>query len=95
MILKNFEITEEIPINYENKNDELITDYQLYLKCKVDISHRIFIVGIILLCFGIIIIGGLVAATIWKIIDNKNKKNRRLQKNKIETELGAIHSNGD
>ena len=95
MILKNFEITEEIPINYENKNDELITDYQLYLKCKVDISHRIFIVGIILLCFGIIIIGGLVAITIWKIIDNKNKKNRRLQKNKIETELGAISSNGD
>ena len=95
MILKTFEINEGIPINYENEKDEIITAYILDLKCKVDNSHRLFIVIIILICFAIIIFGGLGAVAIWKIIDNKNK--HKLPKNTKEriTELSVMSSNDD
>ena len=96
MILKYFEINEEIPINYEKENDEIIADYEKGIKCeKEDNNKKLVTAIIILLAFVILIILGLGSVVIWKIIDNKKKSNiekKELTQNERMNELSVISS---
>ena len=102
MILKNFEISETIPINYEKEDDEIIYDYEKNVKCdnsdSSDSSKKVTVALIILLIFVALIIMGLGGVVIWKIIDNKNKnnnidENKKIVPNEKMNELSIISSN--
>ena len=91
-IIKNFEINEEIPIKYEHKDDNIIISYEKEIECENKDDKKLFIIFFILFFFVILIVLGLIGVVIWKIIDNKNKKNRDINSGERITELSVITS---
>ena len=91
LIIKVFEINEDIPIKYEKEKDGIITSYEMGEKCQS--NNRLFIVLIILGCFAFLIAVGLGGVLIWKMIDNK-KKAEQIQNTKEKmNELSTISVN--
>ena len=89
LIIKVFEINEDVPIKYEKTKDEIISSYEFGEKCGGK-ANRLFIVLIILGCFVALVAIGLGGVLIWKMVDNK-KKAKKIQNTKERmSELSVI-----
>ena len=89
-IISNYNIDEDIPINYEEDDDEINTSYQKNITCEykrrsiLEMGTGIFILIIIACAFGLILIG----VIIWKCIDNSKKKHNKARTESL-TELSS------
>ena len=90
LIFDNYNIDEDIPINYEKDDDEIYTSYQKNITCEykrrsiLEMGTGIFILIIIACAFGLILIG----VIIWKCIDNAKKKHKK-ERTESLTELSS------
>ena len=68
-ILTYFGISEQIPINFEEENDKIITDNENEILCEDKDKLKLYIALMILFFFVVLVILGFIGVAIWKIID--------------------------
>ena len=92
LLIENFNITENIPINYELKNDDVITSNQKTIKCggEIIVGTGLTILIVVASVLGLCLIG----VIIWKIVSSVKSKNNVIKVDdepRIESlvELGA------
>ena len=75
LLIENFNITENIPVNYELKNDEIITSNQKTIKCggEVVIGTGLIIIIVLALLLGLC----LIVVIVWKITSSIRGKNKK------------------
>ena len=90
LLIEQFKIDEDIPINYETEDDDIVTSYKKILKCKEEIviSNGMIVLIIVAIALGLCLIG----VIIWKIIvamkkKGKNNINSEDDRNESLTEL--------
>lgn len=89
LLISNYFISENIPINYENEDDEINTLFQKNITCEykrkniMEMGTGVIVLIIIAGVLGLFIIG----VIIWKIISSCKKKEIPERKNESLTEL--------
>ena len=94
ILIQNFEIDEEIPVKYEEENDEVIYSYEKDVKCvDEEKNHALFIAVLVLFIFVTLVCLGLGAVIVIKILDNKKKEEKEVKNNKERmSELSIVTS---
>ena len=96
MIINNFEIDEDIPVQYENETDEVIYNKETEIKCEdKDKIKALTIVSILLICFAVLIIVALGGVLAWKMLDNKKKVNKEVKNAQFRMSELSVISNED
>jgi hypothetical protein len=94
MIINNFEIDEDIPVQYENETDEVIYNKEIEIQCEdKDKIKALTIVTVVLVCFVIFMVLGLGGVLAWKILDNRKKEKKEVRNTQFRmSELSVITS---
>lgn len=92
MIINNYEIDEDIPVQYENETDEVIYNNEINVECEdKEKTKALLIVSIVLICFVFVVVVGLGGVLAWKILDNKKKAQKEVRNTKYRmSELSVI-----
>lgn len=96
MIINNFEIDEDIPVQYENETDDIIYDNQIEIQCEDEEKIKaLTIVSILLICFALFVVLGLGGVLIWKLLDNKKKVKKEVKNTQFRMSELSVITNDD